>query len=146
MSESLTPYTFRHRMPVQIRFNDIDVLGHLNNSIYLQFMDLGKLDYFRQFMDSGRFNWESLGLVIANININFLAPTFIHEELEVLTSVESIGTKSLMLRQRVASIESGEVKAEARVTMVCYNTKTGATEPISDDWRQKIDNFEAGNQ
>ena len=38
-------FEFRHRQPVQIRFNDIDIFGHLNNSVYLQFMDLGKAEY-----------------------------------------------------------------------------------------------------
>ncbi|MDE6277964.1 MAG: acyl-CoA thioesterase [Muribaculaceae bacterium] len=135
-------YEFHHALPVQIRFNDIDVLGHLNNAIYLQFMDLGKANYFRQFMDGGRFNWDALGLVIANINIDFLAPTFIHEDLQVLTAVASIGCKSLVLDQRVVSITTGEVKASAKVTMVCYNTKTGATEVISDEWRHKISVYE----
>lgn len=137
-----TPYLFRHRLPVQIRFNDIDLLGHLNNAVYLQFMDLGKANYFRQFMDGGRFNWDTLGLVIANININFLAPTFIHEDLEVQTAVASIGAKSLVLDQRVCSITTGEITASAMVTMVCYNTKTGATEAISDEWRHKISVYE----
>lgn len=136
------PYEFHHRLPVQIRFNDIDLLGHLNNAIYLQFMDLGKANYFLQFMDGGRFNWETLGLVVANINIDFLAPTFIHEDLHVLTAVASIGHKSLVLDQRVASITTGEVKAIAKVTMVCYNTKTGATEAISPEWRHKISVYE----
>jgi acyl-CoA thioester hydrolase len=145
MSESripVPPYEYRHRLPVQIRFNDIDILGHLNNVIYLQFMDLGKANYFRQFMDGGRFNWDTLGLVIANINIDYVAPAFIHEDLEVLTAVASIGHKSLVLDQRVVSITTGEVKAMAKVTMVCYNTRTGATEEISDEWRHKISIFE----
>ncbi|MDE6310695.1 MAG: acyl-CoA thioesterase [Muribaculaceae bacterium] len=136
------PYEFHHFLPVQIRFNDIDVLGHLNNAIYLQFMDLGKTGYFRQFMDGGRFNWDTLGLVIANINIDFLAPSFIHEDLQVMTAVASIGNKSLVLDQRVASITTGEVKAVAKVTMVCYNTRTGSTETISDEWRHKISVYE----
>ena len=33
---------FKHTLPVQLRFNDIDALGHVNNSIYFTFYDLGK--------------------------------------------------------------------------------------------------------
>ena len=29
-------YEFRHRLPVQMRFSDTDMLGHVNNSVYLQ--------------------------------------------------------------------------------------------------------------
>ena len=146
MSESripVPPYEYRHRLPVQIRFNDIDILGHLNNVIYLQFMDLGKANYFRQFMDGGRFNWDTFQVEREIIAGHYpVAPAFIHEDLEVLTAVASIGHKSLVLDQRVVSITTGEVKAMAKVTMVCYNTRTGATEEISDEWRHKISIFE----
>ena len=42
--EITTP--FRHSIPVQLRFNDIDILGHLNNSVYFTLFDLGKTRYF----------------------------------------------------------------------------------------------------
>lgn len=36
---------FRHRIPLQIRFNDIDLLGHVNNTVYFSFYDTGKARY-----------------------------------------------------------------------------------------------------
>ena len=33
-------------MPIQIRFNDVDKFGHVNNTIYFQFYDTAKTDYF----------------------------------------------------------------------------------------------------
>ncbi|MDE6316995.1 MAG: hypothetical protein K2L73_01180, partial [Muribaculaceae bacterium] len=37
---------FNHVIDLQVRFNDIDILGHINNSSYLSFFDLAKADYF----------------------------------------------------------------------------------------------------
>ena len=39
--ETTSP-AFRHTLPLQLRFNDIDLLGHVNNSVYFSFYDLGK--------------------------------------------------------------------------------------------------------
>ena len=39
--------TYNHRVPVQLRFNDADALGHINNSVYFSFYDLGKTEYFK---------------------------------------------------------------------------------------------------
>ena len=36
----------KHSVPVQLRFNDTDALGHVNNSTYFSFYDLGKSEYF----------------------------------------------------------------------------------------------------
>ncbi len=39
-------HPFLHRTPAQTRFNDYDLLGHLNNNIYLVLADMGKAGYF----------------------------------------------------------------------------------------------------
>ena len=44
--------TYNHRVPVQLRFNDADALGHINNSVYFSFYDLGKTEYFKHFQSS----------------------------------------------------------------------------------------------
>ena len=36
---------FRHIIPLQIRFNDVDKFGHVNNTVYFQFYDTAKTDY-----------------------------------------------------------------------------------------------------
>ena len=36
---------FFHRLPVQIRFNDVDRYGHVNNNAYFAYYDLGKQEY-----------------------------------------------------------------------------------------------------
>ena len=136
------PYEYRHRLPIQIRFNDVDMLGHVNNTMYLQYLDLGKSDYFLQFSENGHLDKLSLGVVIANINIDFHAPTMMHEEIEVRTAVAEIGHKSIVLDQRIVNLVTGEVKALAKTTMVCFNTETGETQEVSTEWLERISVYE----
>ena len=79
-----------------MRFNDIDMLGHLNNSVYFTFMDLAKARYFQAVLGD-KFRWGNIGVVIVNVNCDFCAPSFFDDELEVETAVISIGDKSLTL-------------------------------------------------
>ena len=37
---------FHHTLPIQLRFNDVDKFGHVNNTVYFSFYDLGKTEYF----------------------------------------------------------------------------------------------------
>lgn len=133
-------FEFRHRTPVQIRFNDIDMFGHLNNSVYLQFADLAKMRYFMQFMD-GHFDPARLGLVVANINCNFYHPAYIQEKLEVLTTVASIATSSLVMEQRVVNSD-GEVKCICTTVMVGFDPRTATSVPVTDEWRADLSRFE----
>lgn len=134
-------YPFRLHTDVQIRFTDIDMLGHLNNAVYTQFMDIGKVAYFTT-INGGPIEWDSINLVVANINVNYLKQTTLYEEVEVVTRCEHIGTKSLVLHQQIVNKTTGEVKADGRATMVSIDLKAKVTTPITDEWRRKISEFE----
>ncbi len=138
--KELPEINFHHRMGVQIRFNDIDMFGHLNNSVYIQFFDMGKYAYFRQFM-TDTFGSEPTAPVVANINCDFLEPTKIDERLEVLTAITEIADSSMVLQQRIVS-SAGRVKCTARTIMVNIDLATGRPTTVSDEWRKKITDYE----
>ena len=131
---------FRHRLPVQIRFNDIDMFGHLNNTVYLQFLDQGKYAYFRQFMD-GSFGSSPTAPVVVNINVNFHAPAFIDEKLTVYTGITDIADSSMTLEQYIAD-DKGNIKCSAKTIMVNIDMKTGQPLTVDDNWRKLISNYE----
>lgn len=132
---------FRHHMPLQMRFNDIDMLGHLNNSVYFTFMDLAKTRYFQAVLGD-KLKWGDIGVVIVNVNCDFCAPTFFDDVIEVETAVIAIGEKSLTLEQRVFSPTDGTVRCRCRTIMSGFNAKTLKSEPISDEWREALETYE----
>ena len=58
---------YHHQLPIQLRFNDVDRYGHVNNNAYFSFYDLGKVDYFNLVLKiyNGK---PDVVPVIANIN------------------------------------------------------------------------------
>lgn len=58
---------FRHHVDLQIRFNDIDLLGHVNNTVYLTFYDTGKARFFEHIRED-IIEWNKVETVIANID------------------------------------------------------------------------------
>jgi acyl-CoA thioester hydrolase len=137
LSETL----FHHRQPVQVRFNDIDVLGHLNNSVYFEFFDLAKLNYFIDVLGDA-FNPDVVGLAVVNVNCDFMAQAFITEQLEVVTAVTSISERSLRLEQRLINVQTGQVKSVCRAVMAGFDVKNASSAPISDEWRARMNKFE----
>lgn len=132
--------TFKHQIPVQLRFNDIDPLGHVNNSVYFTFYDLGKVNYFftlRPQMNECR----AIDLVIANVNANFLLPIYMQDKVSVQTTTLAIGNKSLKLLQRIVDA-GGEVKATCETVLVGFDFKKGRSCEISTEWREAIAAYE----
>ena len=66
--ETTSP-AFRHTLPLQLRFNDIDLLGHVNNSVYFSFYDLGKARYFET-VKAQNIDWKKAGLKRTRIRIS----------------------------------------------------------------------------
>jgi len=132
---------FNHSTPIQLRFNDFDALGHVNNSVYFSFYDLGKTCYFNQIMPDMSESKE-VGVVIANIHVSFLLPVYPGEKVAVETAVVEIGNKSFKLLQQLIDLDSKEVKCICHTVMVCFDAKTKTTRPISDEWRKAMTDFE----
>lgn len=132
---------FFHSLPLQIRFNDIDILGHLNNSVYMEMMDLGKATYFNEVLGS-LVDWHEVNVAIVNINVNFLAPTFITDNIMVITRMKGISKHSLTLEQRIVESTLGEVKCQAQTIMAGYNIKTASSMPIDPEWVKAFSQWE----
>ena len=132
---------FHHFIPIQLRFNDFDALGHVNNSIYLSFYDLGKTSYFQTVLPDININ-SKIGVVIADIHVTFLLPVFPNENVAVETAVTEIGHKSFKLFQQLIDVATKEVKCVAKTVMVCYDANTKSTRPISEEWKKAIADFE----
>ncbi len=134
-------FPFRHSVPLQIRFNDIDLLGHLNNAVYIQFFDLGKSSYFHDVMPGG-VDWRHVNIVVANINCDFFAPTYFDESIEVMTTVTRMGEKSFTLEQRIINSATGQVKCICRTVMVGIDPYTGRSTPIENRWIAALEHYE----
>jgi len=135
-------FTLRHRLAVQKRFSDIDVLGHVNNNACLSYFDLGKTHYFLDALPPSDSNMHNVEAVIVNINVSFHAPTYFHEPIEVLTGVASVSEHSFVMEQRIVNADTGEVKATARSIMAGFDMSTASSMAISEEWTDAMERWE----
>lgn len=131
---------FRHTLPVQIRFNDVDQYGHMNNSSYFSLYDLAKTSYMRDVF--GNKDWHHMGIVVANINADFLAPVFFSDDLIIETTVIHLGHKSFTLLQRAINKASGVLKCQCRTVMVGYDVATKEPVELPADFKQAVCDYE----
>lgn len=133
---------FRHHLPIQIRFNDVDRLGHVNNNSYFAFYDLGKEEYLREVMKS---DFRSTGIVpvIANINADFFMPVFYGDDIVIETRVVHVGRKSFTLAQRAVNQEKCVV-CRCQTVMVCFDFQTQQSVEIPEAFRQAFEDYEKG--
>jgi acyl-CoA thioester hydrolase len=125
--------------PIQIRFNDIDIFGHINNSVYNQYLDCGKVEYMLRVL--GRdvlFGKKSM--VIVRIENDFLNPGLMSDELFVTTGVESVGEKSVTMRQSIID-KNGEVKLESLSILSTFDIEEKSSFPLPQEWIDALSKF-----
>lgn len=135
---------FKHKTPVQIRFVDTDMLGHVNNSIYLSFMEYARINYFRAVLGAN-VNWNSRGIIVGKAIIDYKVPIFFRDNLVVKTRVSRLGKKSFDMEYQLVHITPDKkevLKATGVTVMVCYNYEENKTIEIPTEWREKIAKLE----
>ena len=128
---------FTNRLPIQLRFSDVDVIGHVNNIIFLQYYDTGKAAYMTELLGRS-ISWQEVDTVVANIDCAFIAPIFWGEKIEVLTACTYIHDKSFHLLQMLRNSVTGEVKSLCETVMVSFDPDTQKAAPLSEEWRKVL--------
>ena len=135
-----TQTTRKHVVPMQVRFNDVDKFGHVNNTIYFQFYDTAKTAYIYDVCHG--VDWTKKAIIVAHIDADFVAQVKGDSNIAVSTRVSRIGHKSLNLYQEVFDVDTLEVKSRCNSVMVAYDLEQQTTIPLPEDWVESIRDFE----
>ncbi len=121
---------------IQIRFSDVDKLGHVNNAFYLSYIELARMKYFEEI--AGGINWENEGVIVARAEMDYRAPVLLADKIYVNTWCSRIGNKSFDLSYTLfKSGKSGDTEAlHAKTVMVCFNYQTQKSFPVPAKWRE----------
>lgn len=131
---------FHHTTPIQIRFNDIDILGHVNNTIYFSFYDTGKAHYFNAVRE-GRMEWRKVETVIANVDCAYIKPIFFGDNIEVRTRCIAIGEKSFRLQQILID-DKEDIRSVCETVMVSFNPENHVATSLPLYWKESFEKFE----
>lgn len=142
-AEEVANYKFNHATPIQIRYNDIDLAGHVNNGIFHEYFDLGRMHYFEDVLGSGMFSKE-MHVAIVQSNTTYAQEVFFGNSIQLVSKVIRFGTKSFDILQAILreSDNGMELCAFAVTTFVCMNYKTHTSHAIPKEWITKITTFE----
>lgn len=139
--QEVKPEIFKTSLPIQIRFNDIDAMGHINNNVYFSYFDLGKTAYFDVIKPTA-ISWTDGLIVVAHIEVDFLSPIFYKEKIVVESKIIKLGDKSGVFLQQLRNVKTNEVKCRCESIFVTYNAHTQSSMAIPPIWREAISAYE----
>lgn len=135
----------KHKTSIQIRFKDIDALGHVNNANHLTYFEYARIKYFDDLI-GGEIDWETEGMILAHQSVSYKKPIYLKDNIQIVTSFVKAGTTSFELAYEIVRIEhdGGEtICATGTSVLVCYNYKKHSPVPIPQLWLDKMNELTA---
>ena len=133
-------FTYTH--PINVRYRDLDPQGHVNNSVYLTYLEAARIGYYQEVGIYHPDQTLLTGMVVVRNEVDYLAPIQLGQEIKVKLRIEKLGTKSITFAFQMAAGLDGKTLAKGRSVMVAYDNTAENGIPIPAEWREKIINFE----
>jgi len=124
---------------VEARSYELDPYGHLNNAVYVNWLEHGRLVYLRDRGHTYTSVPETFGVhvVVVRSDLQYKAQVRLGDRLSVTSTIIRIGRTSFTFHQEIAYLD-GRVAASGEVTMVCVGPD-GAAAPIPGGLRSLLD-------
>lgn len=129
---------FRFAVTIQVRFRDTDAMRHVNNAVYLSYLEVARAAYWERVF--GLASYNDVDFILARTEIDFIAPVFVHDACEIWLRVNAIGRKSFRFAYEMYAGERLAARAES--VQVMYDYASDATKPLSEAQRATILAFE----
>jgi thioesterase III len=127
---------------IKVRNYHLDRFGHVNNARYLEFLEEGRWTHSEENHLIEMYKKNSISHAAVNININYRKSAIEGDILFVETDVKERSDRSVTMHQIVLVKGTGTLIADATVTIVFMNAKTGkviSTDELAGFWADLSD-------
>src|ERR1035441_4016073 len=131
---------FKHKTTVTVRFNEVDMLGVCNNSVYLVYFDEARFKYIKEIglmPEGGWFSDGRLFFMVRN-EINYFEHAYFDDELNIYTRIALIKDSSLTFEHVVENAKTKNIIADSLGVMVHVDPQTHKSAPFPDIYYDKI--------
>lgn len=123
-----------HVMRMLIRWGDMDMMGHVNNTVYFRYIESARIAWLEE--AGGAPNPTAEGPVIVNAHCSFIKQLKYPGEIEVTTYVGPPGRSSFEVTHEIRLVgpdgKAGAVHAEGGAKIVWVNFAAEKSVPLPD--------------
>jgi acyl-CoA thioester hydrolase len=125
-----------HQKKVEIRWSDVDAYRHVNNAVYLNYLEECRDEWLDLAFGDCENAWD---FVIARVAIDFRRELRLEDDTVVVRcNLERIGTSSVTTREEIRTA-ADELAAEAEAVLVARDPATGESRPLRPDERSRLE-------
>ena len=128
---------FEYETELQVRFRDLDAMGHVNNAVYATYLEQARVDYYADVLGVGL---DDIDTVLVNLEIDYRHEVVLDDErVTIAMGVRSIGESSVVVGYEVRA--GDRVAATAETTQVYVDPDEGGSRPLPDEWIERMESL-----
>ena len=128
---------WRFEYELEVLFRDCDPLGHVNNAVYLTYLEAARFAWWRNTF--GARGLTEHGFIVARVEIDYRKAALPGDRLLVRLRVEDIGRSSFKVGYEILNARTRELIAEAKSVQVAFDYTQGKSVPIDASLRAKLE-------
>lgn len=126
-----------HEIRLQIRWRDMDAYGHVNNAVYLNYLEEARDAWVQRVL--GPVSEDTWHFVLARVAIDFRSELKQDDrEILVRCRLDSIGRSSIRTREEIRKLD-GTLSAEAASVIVPRDPESGRSRPLTEAERAALE-------
>jgi acyl-CoA thioester hydrolase len=127
----------RFLVDIQMRFRDIDGMGHVNNAVYLSYCELARTQFYMK--HNFKRSLHEIDFILAHVDIDYASVAEWGDQIQVAVWPSKVGTSSFALSYEIAEKRSGRLLARSTSVLVSYDYATKKSKPIPPEFRQLLE-------
>ena len=120
-----------YSIPIEVRFNDIDGMGHVNNALFLTYLEHCRMRFFTE--EAGSKSERDFPFILAHAAIDYRAPLKIGAQPVVKMWTSRIGGKSWDFDYEIKDKKTSVVYATAKTVQVAYDYQLEKSDVLEGD-------------
>jgi acyl-CoA thioester hydrolase len=131
----------KFEIDIEIRFADIDMLGHVNNAKYVVYIEHARMKFSDLILPE--IDWSKEGFILARTEMDYVQPVYLHDNATVKCWCSHIGSKSFSLEYEVVVRRKDKelTCAKAKTVLVAFDYANQKSMSIPDHWKSKLLNY-----
>ena len=130
----MLPFAFEYE--IEVRFRDCDAMGHVNNAVYLTYLEQARFAYWQSVTG---FAGIPRNVILARIECDYRTPATLGDRLVVRMRISEVGRSSFTVEYEVSNARTRVLVASARSVQVMYDYQTNCSVPIPEHVRAKLE-------
>ena len=122
---------------VQMRFRDLDGMGHVNNAVYLSYTELARMQFYLQV--ANKKSLDEIDFILAHVDIDFESQAVWGDQIQVAVWPKKIGTSSFTLSYEISEKRTRRILARANSVLVSYDYEKKKSKPIPPEFRKLLE-------